>query len=158
MHLIRHDTYALQFTNNEIVRKGEHWIILTYDKSMIAISKNDFYKGWITNPFKFIDFTQISRPLSETKLVSLVHSVATYSEKTLSIGARIIDRVVKYASKEMQNWEFKQEVDKFKQEVITSIDIQSGDFSSEIDRKTDEFLEKHGYLNKAADILDIDEE
>lgn len=158
MHLIKHDTYALQFTNNEIVRKGEHWIILTYDKSMIAISKNDFYKGWITNPFKFIDFTQISRPLSETKLVSLVHSVATYSEKTLSIGARIIDRVVKYASKEMQNWEFKQEVDKFKQEIITSIDIQSGDFSSEIDRKTDEFLEKHGYLNKAADILDIDEE
>ena len=58
----------------------------------------------------------------------------------------------------MQNWEFKQEVDKFKQEVITSIDIQSGDFSSEIDRKTDEFLEKHGYVNKAADILDIDEE
>lgn len=143
-HLIKHDTYALQFTNDEIVNNQKHWIVLTYDRSMIAVSKNKTYKGWITNPIKFLDFTESTKPLSETKLISLVHSVATFSEKTLAAGARIIDRVVKFASKEMQNWEFKQEIEKFKNETIQEVDLNQSDFSLDIDKKTDEFLKKLG--------------
>ncbi|HZH88332.1 MAG TPA: hypothetical protein VFD78_04055 [Chitinophagaceae bacterium] len=149
--LIKHDTYALQFTNDKIVNDLEHWIVMSYDKSMIAVAKNDHYKGWITNPIKFLDFTETSKPLSETKLVSLVHSVATFSERTLSAGARIIDRVITYASDKMQDWEFKQDMEQFKNEMIETINLDKTDYALEIDKKTDEFLKKHGVVQSEED-------
>jgi hypothetical protein len=143
-HLINHDIYALQFTNDKITKGLEHWIILTYDTSMISISKSDLFHGWITNPIKFLDFAESTKPLSETKLISLVHSFATFSERTLAAGARIIDRVITFAGPQMQNWEFKQEIADFKKEVIKTIDLDKSDFIVQIDKKTDEFLKKHG--------------
>jgi hypothetical protein len=156
-NLINHDIYALQFTNEEIVNDGEHWIILTYDTSMIAVSKSDIYKGWITNPIKFLDLTENTKPLSDSQMISIIHSVATFSEKTLSAGARIIDRAVTYAAPEMQTWEFKQEIEKFKTELIQSIEFDKPNFNIEVDRKTDAFLKSHGIkLNKNLE-FDIDD-
>ena len=151
VHLINHDVYTLHYTNNEIATNGKHWIIMTYDNSLIQVAKTGSYKGWICNPNKFLDMTEITKPLSEMQLVSLVHSVATYSEKTLAIGARIIDRVVQYASNQMQNWEFKQQITIFKQELIKSINYENNDYTVEIDNKTDEFLKKHGVLLELSD-------
>lgn len=151
-HLINHDVYTLHYTNNEIVTNGKHWIIMTYDNSLIQVAKTGSYKGWICNPNKFLDMTEMTKPLSEMQFVSLVHSVATYSEKTLAIGARIIDRVVQYASNQMQNWEFKQDIANFKQELIKSINYDNNDYTVEIDNKTDEFLKRHGIS------LDLSEE
>lgn len=147
-NLIEHDIYALQFTNDKIEKNGEHWIILTYDNSMIAVSKSSLFKGWITNPVKFLDFSESTKPLSETKLISLVHSFAAFSERTLAAGARIIDRIVAYAAPEMQNWEFKQEIEKFKSEVVNSVNLEKNDFINQIDKKTDDFLLKHGITLK----------
>jgi hypothetical protein len=143
-HLIKHDIYALQFTNDSIINKDEHWIILTYDTSMISISKSKLFRGWISNPIKFLDLAESTKPLSETQLVSLIHSVASFSEKSLAAGARIIDRVITFAAPEMQNWEFKNEIAKFKLEVIKNIDIEKPDYIAEVDKKTDDFLKKHG--------------
>jgi hypothetical protein len=143
-HLINHDIYALQFTNDNIIRNKEHWIILTFDRSMIAISKSNKYNGWITTPFKFLDLTESTRPLSESQMVSLVHSVASFSEKTLAAGARIIDRVITYAAPKMQNWEFKAEIERFKSELIQNINLDKPDIAIEIDTKTDTFLKEHG--------------
>ena len=143
-HLIRHDTYALQFTSDQINKNQEHWIVMTYDRSMIGVSKSSVYNGWITSPIKFLGYTEITKPISEAKLVSLVHSVATFSEKTLAASARIIDRVVRFASKEMQNWEFKKEVEQFKKETLQSINLDQPNYEIEIDRKTDELLIRLG--------------
>ncbi len=142
-HLINHDIWALQFTNDKIVNDNEHWIILTFDRSLIAFGKTEHYKGWITNPIKFLDITEARKALSENKFISLLHTVATYSEQTLSVGARIMDRIIMYASKEVQNWEFKQEIEKFKQELISSTKLD-GDYQIEVDKRTDEFLKKKG--------------
>ena len=155
-HLINHDVYTLHYTNDDIVSNGKHWIIMTYDNSLIQVAKTGSYKGWICTPNKFLDMTEITKPLSEVQLVSLVHSVATYSEKTLAIGARIIDRIIQYASNQMQNWEFKQEIDTFKQELIKSINYENNDYATEIDTKTDEFLKRHGIsLSLSEDEVDI---
>ncbi|MDX9892202.1 MAG: hypothetical protein RBS29_06885 [Bacteroidales bacterium] len=143
-HLINHDIWGMQFTNDKIVKNKENWIILTFDRSLIAMSKNSSYRGWIANPIKFIDLTENSKPLSESHYTSLIHSVATYSEKTLSAGARIIDRIIRFASKEIQNWEFKQEIEQFKLDLIEKINIDSSDIYKEIDKETDEFLKSHG--------------
>lgn len=156
VHLINHDVYTLHYTNNDIISNGKHWIIMTYDNSLIQIAKTGSYKGWICNPNKFLDMTEITKPLSEMQFVSLVHSVATYSEKTLAIGARIIDRVVQYASNQMQNWQFKQEIVNFKQELVKSINYENNDYTVEIDNKTDEFLKRHGIsLELSEDEVDI---
>lgn len=142
-HLINHDIWALQFTNDRIVEDNEHWIILTFDRSLIAFGNTEHYKGWITTPFKFLGITETKKTLSENKFISLLHTVATYSEQTLSIGARIMDRIIMYASKEIQNWEFKQDVERFKQELISNTKFDS-DYKIEVDRQTDEFLKKKG--------------
>lgn len=155
-HLVSHDIWALQFTNDLIVNHGEHWIILTFDRSLIAFGKSDLYKGWITSPIKFLDITESRKSLSENKFISLLHTVATYSEQTLSIGARIIDRIVLFASKEMQNWEFKQEIESFKKELIIS--IPQTDYNlSEVSRRTDEFLKKKGIILSLKDEESVEE-
>jgi hypothetical protein len=133
----------MQFTNDSIINKNEHWVILTYDNTLIKFSNQDFYKGWITNPLSFLDLTQTSNKLSDTQFISLIHSFATFSETTLSIGARIIDKIILYASNEMQNWQFKNEVENFKKQIIIeSSNINYDDFIN-IDKKINEFLGKH---------------
>jgi len=144
LHLFKNDIYTLKATNERIVKNGEVWTILTNDKSLISFSKTDNYKGWITNPYKFLEITELSKPISESKLVSLVHSVATFSEKTLSLGARIMDRLVTLSSKEIQNWELKSEINKFKKETIDSLNIEDPNVYNFIDTKTDEFISNHG--------------
>ena len=144
LHLIKNDVYTLKATNERIVKEGEVWVILTNDKSLINFSKTDYFKGWITNPLRFLQITELSKPMSESKLISLVHSVATFSERTLSLGARIMDRLISLSSKEIQNYELKAEIEKFKQETINSVNIEDPNILDLIDSKTDEFIERLG--------------
>lgn len=144
-YLINHDVWTLKFINDSIVENNEHWIILTYDRSLIDFSTQEHFKGWTSTPLKFLSLSEATKPLSETKFVSLLHTVATYSERTLSAGARILDKFVQYASTEMQNWEFKRDIEEFKSELIQSIDYSS-DYHSEIARRTEEFLKKKGII------------
>jgi hypothetical protein len=141
-NLINHDIYALKYTNDCILKNNEHWIILTYDNTLIKFGSQDFYKGWILNPFSFIDLTQTANKLSETNFISLLHTFATFSEQTLSFGARIMDRIISFCSKEMQNWEFKLAVEQFKKQMMNEYADSDYDISI-IDTKTDEFLKKH---------------
>lgn len=143
-HLFRNDIYTLKSTNDRILKDGEVWVILSNDKSLISFSKSDHFKGWITNPIKFIEISELSKPMSESKLLSLVHSVATFSEKTLSLGARIMDKLINLSSKDIQNWELKAEIDKFKKETIESLNIEDPEVYNIIDTKTVEFINKHG--------------
>jgi hypothetical protein len=82
--------------------------------------------------------------------------VATFSERTLSAGARVMDRIARYASDDVQNWEFKEEIKEFKSEIIESIDLESIEMYDEIDKKTDEFLKKHGVKLQIDESEEID--
>lgn len=157
-HLINHDVWALQFTN-ELIQKGEHWIILTYDKSLISVSKVDEYKGWVSTPERFIDLTTNYGNLSDAQYTSLIHSFATYSEKTLSAGARIIDKIIQYASPEMQEWQFKNEFDIFKNNLLSNTDLNAIDSVQKIDNSIEEYLRQHGFKNnnnKVSSELEVD--
>lgn len=156
-HLFRNDIYTLKSTNDRIVRDGEVWVILSNDKSLISFSKSDHFKGWITNPIKFIEISELSKPMSESKLLSLVHSVATFSEKTLSLGARIMDKLINLSSKDIQNWELKAEIDKFKKETIESLNLDDPEVYNIIDSKTVEFINKHGINLKEEEEVENDD-
>lgn len=141
-HLIMNDVLALKCANDRVLKNGEHWVLLTYDNSLKKVSGENFNNVWINDPYYFLDMTELTSDLPETQFCSLVHSLAQYSEHTLSIGARIIDRIVYYASENMQQWQFKQELEVMKQNLINkSTEIED---MSYIDSKTDEFLEQHG--------------
>jgi len=143
-HLINHDVWSLQFTHDLIANEGQHWLILTYDRSMIDIGKGNIYPGWVTTPDKFLDLTENNKPLSDARYISLLHSFANYSERTLSAGARVIDRIVQYASSEMQDWEFRKDLEEFKNDILNNTDLTAFDAMQKIDASTDEFLAKHG--------------
>jgi hypothetical protein len=157
LHLINHDVWALQCTNDKITREAQHWIILTYDRSLIEVGRGSAYSGWVASPDSFIDLTEAHKPLAEARYVSLIHSLASYSEKTLSAGARIIDRIVQYASKEMQNWEFREKLEQFKRDIVHKTDLEAPNALQQIDARTDEFLASHG-IRVAERRLDEEEE
>ena len=106
---------------------------------------------------KTIEISELSKPMSESKLLSLVHSVATFSEKTLSLGARIMDKLITLSSKDIQNWELKVEIDKFKKETIEALNIEDPEVYNIIDTKTIEFINKHGLnIKEGEDNEEID--
>ena len=139
-YLILNDVVALKCTNDRVFRDNEHWMILTYDNSLIKSSEERFNQVWINNPYNFLDMTELTRELPDSQFCSLIHSFAQYSERTLSIGARIIDRIVYYSSESMQQWQFKQELENLKRDIIESA-TNNMDL---VDSKTDEFIQKHG--------------
>lgn len=158
-HLIHHDTIALKYTNDKVTKDNEHWIILTYDSVLTKVGNQSFYKGWICSPQKFLEMTNISTPLSETQMVSVLHSVASFSEKTLAIGAKIMDRIVLYASSEMQNWEFKRDLEHFKDEMKARLNNTNEDNDNEIITRTDEFLKEKGIIINEEDFdITVDDE
>lgn len=140
--LIDHDVWALTFTQDDIKDHQKHWAILTFDKTLIELAKESEYSGWVISPDSYLDLTTGTQSLSESQYTSLVHSLASSSEKTLSMGARIIDKVISYASKEMQNWEFKQDFEVFRKNLLSQDDL--GSSLNDVDSKIDEFLSKHG--------------
>ena len=151
-HLIHHDTIALKYTNDRVSNYNEHWIILSYDSILTKVGNQPFYKGWICSPGKFLEMTNISNPLSETQMVSVLHSIASFSERTLAIGAKIMDRIIQYASSEMQNWEFKHDLDNFKQEMKATFNNTNEDLDKELITRTDKFLKDRGIIIDEDDI------
>ena len=55
-----------------------------------------------------------------------------------------MDRIIQYASSEMQNWEFKLELDKFKKEMKATLSNTNEDLDKEIIMRTDKFLKDKG--------------
>ena len=145
-HLIHHDSIALKYTNDRVINDNEHWIILSYDGILTKVGNQPFYKGWICSPGKFLELTNISTPLSETQMVSILHSVASFSERTLAIGAKIMDRIILYASSEMQNWEFKRDLDLFKKEMKATLNNTNEEIDKELITRTDKFLKDRGIV------------
>lgn len=145
-HLIHHDTIVLKYTNDRVANSNEHWIILSYDRILTKVGNQQFYRGWICNPRKFLEMTNISNPLSETQMVSVLHSIASFSERTLAIGATIMDRIIQYASSEMQNWEFKRDLDNFKNEMKATLKNTDDNFEKELITRTDKFLKDRGII------------
>lgn len=143
-HLMRNDVYALKYTDERVSKNGEHWMLLTYDHSLIQVAQQCAHNAWINTPFSFLDMVEMTKDLPDKKFSSLVHVVASYSPQALSIGARIMDKIILYASGEMQNWEFRDEITKFKADLISRAQEDNQDYLTEVDQKTEAFLKQHG--------------
>ena len=163
-HLLKNDSIVLNYINERISRESEHWMMLTYDRTLIEVSHKIKNLGWVCTPADFIDMTAMTTPNGEEALFSIMHSVASMSERTLSIGARILDNIIMYASNQMREWQFKQEVDRFKEEMVQRvINSENTDYMNFVDKRTEEFLKNHGVKfadddESVIDIVNLDEE
>lgn len=151
-HLVLHDAMALKYINDKVAFGNEHWIILSYDSVLSEVGNNQHYNGWVCTPGRFLDMTQITQPLSETQMVSVLHNVASFGEKTLAVGAIIMDRIIQYSSADMKKWEFRQEIEKFKQEIKNELNNEGDINDKELIKRTDNFLKSKGIDIKEEDI------
>lgn len=154
-NLINHDTWALQHITDCTNKNGEHWLFLTYDRTLREYGKSDISTIWITKPSKFLEFVECTQELSDSSLNEMVHVIAASSESTLSIGARMIDKILEYASQDMQNYEFQSAFKQFKQETLDANDYHDIKNREEIDRIAGKLVEE--FLKKKGIEINIDE-
>lgn len=155
--LMKNDAITLHFTNEKSRKENDHWMILTYDRSMINVANNINSSTWVNTPFTFLELTEMTKELSEREFSSLVQSMVTFRSKTFEIGARILDRIILFASDKMQDWEFMESIQEFKSEMVEMIPKDDTNFLSEVDKRTNEFLSKHGVeINIEAEKNDVD--
>ena len=57
-----------------------------------------------------------------------------------------MDRIILYASSEMQNWEFKRDLDLFKKEMKATLNNTNEDIDNELITRTDKFLKDRGIV------------
>jgi len=117
--LYNHDVWALQYLSDRTTQV-QHWIMLTYDRTLLEFGKNEKCDFWESTPEKILSFISSTQNLSETSQEDLLHFVATSSEQTLAVGARMIDKILEYISGSMQNLEFKQDFYQYKKECLLS--------------------------------------
>jgi hypothetical protein len=141
--LIDHDVIVLAYLSKQIKEAGDHWVLLTWDKIMITLSK-DYNCGWVVSPDVASDFVQPSLRLSDTQLCALAHSIARIHDRPLVVSAKIIDRVVMYSGEKIQDWKFIQELDRFKKTFLETIDFGDPSYDDAIERETDNFLREQG--------------
>ncbi len=158
LFLVNHDTWALQHITDRTNKNGEHWLFLTYDRTLREYGKADNSTIWITKPSKFLEFVECTQDLSDSSLEEMVHFIATSSESTLSIGARMIDKILEYASNDMQNYEFQSAFKQYKQEALKSNDYHEIKNKEDIDRiagkLVEEFLKKKGIEINSVELED----
>jgi len=153
--LVDHDVSALAHVCGQISENDERWILLTWDRVLIAVGRQLSACGWVVNPSVLFDFIQPYRPLTETHLCNLAHALARTHDKPLAVSAQIIDRAVQVSGDRMQDWEFRKQIDKFTNELIDRIDFSDANYPEWVGKKTDSFLKKLGIAIPSLDDLEI---
>jgi hypothetical protein len=143
--LVQHDVDTLSHIKRQVAQKGQHWIFLTWDRIMIAVGKQDLQCGWVVSPEVALDFVQPYKPLSEVDLCAVAHRIARLREQPGRLTAQIIDRVVEIAGDDLQDWQLRNELADFKDEVLKKIDFSKPGYSDWADIQTDKFLNKLGF-------------
>ncbi len=145
--LVDHDVNVLGHMWRCYSERNEKIICLTWDAVMIGVSVSQKYGAWVASPIDAADLIQATMRLGSAKIMSLAHAVARATEKHYQLGARIVDRAVSLASDKMECWEFRQVINKFKDEAIRRVDIHSRHFNiEEFDKETDKFLSEQGVI------------
>lgn len=154
-NLIKNDVLTLTFINNDYLNNKNHWIILTNDTAMIDAGRTDLMRNWITTPRECLSLINASKPLSECELISLAHRIApNASQRSLTIAAKIMDRIVALADDKLQDWEFQENIKTFKTELISKMCKENLEDRTIINSKTDEFLVSHGIeIGKNTDLI-----
>ena len=153
--LFNHDLWALQHLNDSEAQ-GEKWIFLTYDSSLLRYGKVKNCDSWIVNPNTMSDFINSTQDLSDSTMEELILFASSASDRTLSVGARMIDKILEYASPEMLDWEFKKKFFEYKAETLASAQINNDeDVDTLAKRLVEKFLSEQG-KNVDGDKIEID--
>lgn len=157
LYLFNHDLWALQYLS-DVEALGEKWIFLTYDGTLLKYGRSKNCSFWIVNPATMSEFISNTQDLSDSSLEELILFASSASERTLAVGARMIDKILEYATPEMQEWEFKEKFYKYKEETLCNSSIKNLDDVDEVAKRlVKKFLQEQGLTIIPKDIeVDVD--
>ncbi len=143
--LIDNDVVTLAHVRRKVTEGNAAVMCLTWDGTMIEVGREYMrHYGWIVSPEIAGDFVDFATPTSEQGLLNLSFYLARVRDKPMHVSARIIDRVVKYASERMGDWRFRERIAEFKDNYLGQIDLRKPLFDDQIDKATDGFLCREG--------------
>ena len=151
--LIHHDVDALAHVRMQISQKGEHWIVLTWDKSMIIVGQKVPGIGWVVSPEVALDFSQPYNSLPDTKLCSISHRIAQMRAKSHYLSAEFIENIVRHAKDQLQDWQFRARLSAFKEKLLARVDYSTPDYNAWLDAETEKFLQSEN-ISMAARPMD----
>lgn len=160
--LVDHDTWALQHIIDTTNKENAHWVFLTYDRTLRQYGKETNACVWISKPSIFLDLVESTQELSESDMQEMVHLIATSSESTLSLGARMMDKIIEYAGADMQNVEFQEDFHKYKNDSLSAVDYkdvkESAKANALVEELVNKYLKSKGIERSVYDITDDEED
>jgi hypothetical protein len=125
----------------QISQEKEHWVVLTWDKSMIVVGQKVPGSGWVVSPEVALDFTQPYNSLPETKLCAVSHRIAQMRASAHYLSAEFIENIVRHAKEQLQDWQFRTRLATFKEKLLARVDYSTPDYATWLESETDVFLQ-----------------
>jgi hypothetical protein len=113
-----HDISALAHLEASFLTKHESWMLLTWDRVVIRVGGSELQGSWVVSPEIAMDFAQPCRRITETQWCSLAHRIARISDPGETLTARILDEIVRLRHELLQDWQFKDELRRFRDEAV----------------------------------------
>ena len=155
--LLDHDVFALGHSKRQITENSEYRMILTWDRIMIEVAQNISNCGWVVSPDIASVFLQPYRPINEKHFCRLAHTIARSQVKPLEVTARIIDTIVTFASQKLQDWEFIEKINTFKNGILDLVDFNKPEYLNWVDKEIEKFLINEGIkIDISKQLLPID--
>lgn len=154
--LIEHDAWVLAHQRKMISESGDARMCLTWDRSVIAVSKELGDCGWVVTPAEAADLVMPAR-VDGPRLTSLAHSLAKAQITPSAIGSRLLDRVTQIAGAKLQDWHFKQDfTELFKR--VTDHAMEQPNSVAWAENQLELFLTEQGLSDDEAIIEGVDYE
>lgn len=156
--LRRHDVAALAHVDSAFTTKREAWMLLTWDRALIRVGAVELRGAWVLSPVLAMQFAQPCRRLSDAEWSSLAHKIARISDPKETLTARILDEIVKLRHELLQDWEFRDELRRFRNEAALRAPI--GDemrIQQWVDKETAAFVASRNLKPETPQQIEIDD-
>lgn len=142
---IQHDINILAYLKQQSCDTAERLIMLTWDKTVIKLAREDSDFAWIVNPVEASDLVQARTSFSTDSLMSLGLSIAKVMTKKQETAGHIIDKIVEFSNGDLEDYEYRKKILKIRKEAFALLDQQEPDFNVAIfEQETNRLFEKNG--------------
>jgi hypothetical protein len=108
--------------------------------------------GWVVSPEVALDFTQPYNSLPDTALCTISHRIAQMRANPHYLSAEFIDKIVHHAKDHLQDWQFRERLNAFKEKLINRVDYATPDYNAWLDLESEKFLKSENINVKAKSI------
>ena len=157
---IDHDVNMLAYLKQQSFDISEKLIMLTWDKTVIKLAREDNDFAWVVNPVEASDLVQARTSFSTESLMSLGHSIARVMTKKQETAGHIIDKIVEFCKGDLEDFEYRKKILLIRKKAFELLDQQEPDFNvSTFEQETYRLFANNGInlgQNESASLSDYD--